>query len=299
MLINFLIGIFQTFEKDMFDFESIWIELGKLLRREEQYYLIKMKMIVLTAIMTLSFSVVTEAAIFSNTESGEEITNLSQEVRPNLNDIPFIGMWEGTFPFPLFYPPLDLLKEEPETYMVEEGDNLFRIALNHGMTVPELMSLNNLAGEVIHPGDVLTISGENPGNVAVALETVKVASATQESIPENVQKKPAFNVSVSSPPASSGTEMFVTATAYTAYCPGCSGTTAYGIDLRANPDKKVIAVDPSIIPLGTKVWVEGYGEAIAGDVGSAIKGHKIDVFIPSYDSAMEWGVKKVKIKIIN
>ena len=90
--------------------------------------------------------------------------------------------------------------------------------------------------------------------------------------------------------------MTVTATAYTAYCTGCSGTTAYGIDLRSNPNQKVIAVDPSIIPLGTKVWVEGYGEAIAGDVGSAIKGHKIDVFIPSYENAMEWGVKKVKLK---
>ncbi|MCM3711384.1 3D domain-containing protein [Sporosarcina luteola] len=256
-----------------------------------------MKMIMLTAIMTLSFSVVTEAAIFSQTENGEEITNLSQEVRPNLIDIPFAEILRDAFP--LFYPPLELLKEEPITYTVVEGDNLYRIALNYDLTLEELMSANDLTGEVIHPGDVLTINIENPGNEAAALETVKVASVTQESIPENAQRKPAFNESISSPPASSGTEMIVTATAYTAYCPGCSGTTAYGIDLRANPDKKVIAVDPSIIPLGTKVWVEGYGEAIAGDVGSAIKGHKIDVFIPSYDSAMQWGVKKVKIKIIN
>jgi 3D (Asp-Asp-Asp) domain-containing protein len=58
-------------------------------------------------------------------------------------------------------------------------------------------------------------------------------------------------------------------------------------------------VDPKVIPLGTKVWVEGYGEAIAGDTGGAIKGNKIDVFIPSYGSAMEWGVKKVKIKVHN
>ena len=54
-----------------------------------------------------------------------------------------------------------------------------------------------------------------------------------------------------------------------------------------------------MIPLGTRVWVEGYGEAIAGDTGGAIKGHKIDVFISSYDLAMEWGVKKVKIKVYN
>lgn len=93
--------------------------------------------------------------------------------------------------------------------------------------------------------------------------------------------------------------MVVTATAYTAYCTGCSGTTAYGIDLRANPNRKVIAVDPRVIPLGTKVWVEGYGEAIAGDTGGAIKGNKIDVFIPSYDNAMAWGVKTVKLKVLN
>lgn len=280
----------------MFDIESFWIELGKLLR-EEQYYLIKMKMIVLTAIMTLSFSVVAEAAIFNSTEQIEEIVDTTEEVESNHNDIPFIESLGNAFP--LFYPPLDLLKKEPVTYTIEEGDNLYRIALNHGMTLDELKSLNNLTVDTIFAGDVLIISGEDPGKEGVMESTFKVASVTLETPPETVPKKTAFNLSVSSPPASNGTEMVVTATAYTAYCTGCSGTTAYGIDLRSNPDQKVIAVDPTIIPLGTKVWVEGYGEAIAGDVGSAIKGHKIDVFIPTYEGAMEWGVKKVKIKIIN
>ncbi|RSK29201.1 DUF348 domain-containing protein [Bacillus sp. HMF5848] len=94
-------------------------------------------------------------------------------------------------------------------------------------------------------------------------------------------------------------EFYVTATAYTAYCTGCSGITTTGINLRANPDLKVIAVDPSIIPLGTKVYVEGYGYAIAGDIGSAIKGYKIDVFIPDKSRAYRWGVRKVKIKILD
>ena len=101
-------------------------------------------------------------------------------------------------------------------------------------------------------------------------------------------------------PSEAVRELTVSATAYTAYCEGCSGTTAYGIDLRSNPDRKVIAVDPTVIPLGTKVWVEGYGEAIAGDIGSAIKGHKIDLFMPSYDSnAIAWGRQTVKLKILN
>jgi len=93
-------------------------------------------------------------------------------------------------------------------------------------------------------------------------------------------------------------EFFVTATAYTPNCSGCSGRTATGINLMANPDIKLIAVDPRIIPLGTKVYVEGYGYAIAGDTGNKIKGYKIDLFFPSKQQAWRWGVRKVKIRII-
>jgi 3D (Asp-Asp-Asp) domain-containing protein len=88
------------------------------------------------------------------------------------------------------------------------------------------------------------------------------------------------------------------ATAYTAYCPGCSGTTAAGIDLRADPSKKVVAVDPHVIPLGTRVWVEGYGAAIAGDIGGGINGREIDVFIPNRKKALDWGRKQVEVKVI-
>jgi uncharacterized protein YabE (DUF348 family) len=97
--------------------------------------------------------------------------------------------------------------------------------------------------------------------------------------------------------AETGTEFYVNTTAYTAYCNGCSGRTATGFDLRANPGAKVIAVDPRVIPLGTKVFVEGYGYAVAADTGGAIKGHKIDVFFPTKAEAFRWGVRKVKIKI--
>ncbi|HAQ08418.1 MAG TPA: hypothetical protein DCR24_13205 [Bacillus bacterium] len=96
-----------------------------------------------------------------------------------------------------------------------------------------------------------------------------------------------------------GKEFYVSSTAYTASCNGCSGYTATGINLRANPNMKVIAVDPSVIPLGTKVYVEGYGYAIAADTGSAVKGAKIDVFFPSKTDAYRWGRKRVKIKILN
>ncbi|MFJ8513464.1 LysM peptidoglycan-binding and 3D domain-containing protein [Lysinibacillus xylanilyticus] len=94
-------------------------------------------------------------------------------------------------------------------------------------------------------------------------------------------------------------EITVEASAYTASCEGCSGITATGINLKTNPNAKVISVDPTIIPLGSKVYVEGYGEAIAGDTGGAIKGNRIDVFFPSQQDAINFGVKQLKVTILN
>ncbi|MGN7193558.1 cell wall-binding protein EntB [Bacillus mycoides] len=98
-------------------------------------------------------------------------------------------------------------------------------------------------------------------------------------------------------------ELTVVATAYTAD-PSENGTyggrvlTAMGHDLTANPNMRIIAVDPKVIPLGSKVWVEGYGEAIAGDTGSAIKGNRIDVLMGSKSKAMNWGRQTVKVKVL-
>jgi len=106
-------------------------------------------------------------------------------------------------------------------------------------------------------------------------------------------------VAANSDAPSGGKEMYMNATAYTAYCNGCSGVTATGINLRANPNLKVIAVDPNVIPLGSKVWVEGYGYAVAGDTGGAIKGNRIDVFVASKEEAYRFGRKQVKIRVLN
>lgn len=77
------------------------------------------------------------------------------------------------------------------------------------------------------------------------------------------------------------------------------GMTATGTRARRNIDGySTIAVDPRIIPLGTKVYVEGYGLAIAEDVGGAIKGNIIDVYMDTYSQTMEWGVQYVKVYIL-
>ncbi|QCR32763.1 3D domain-containing protein [Lysinibacillus sp. SGAir0095] len=197
---------------------------------------------------------------------------------------------------------------QPEVYQVQEGDNLFRIAINHQVELEDLMKWNDLSNYTIHPGMELVLY-ENGSEKEEAATVVANASSTSQS--QNVEKQalkkqstktessqPKVVQSSSEEPAS-GRELLVTATAYTAYCEGCSGTTAIGIDLRSNPNQKVIAVDPNVIPLGSKVWVEGYGEAIAGDTGGAIKGNKIDVFIPTRNEALQWGRKQVKLKILN
>lgn len=68
-------------------------------------------------------------------------------------------------------------------------------------------------------------------------------------------------------------KMRVYATHYDSHCPGCDETTATGM----RQGKGVIAVDPNVIPLRSKVYVPGYGHAIAGDTGGAIKGNIIDL----------------------
>lgn len=60
----------------------------------------------------------------------------------------------------------------------------------------------------------------------------------------------------------------------------------------------VVAVDPNVIPMGTKLYVEGYGDAIAADQGGAIKGNRIDLFFDSKGEAYAWGMRRVEVTII-
>lgn len=148
--------------------------------------------------------------------------------------------------------------------------------------------------------EIVRENGKEISRKLISEETIKnkkdkiVAVGTKAAAPVT---KVASRGTTNSEPG--GKELYVSSTAYTASCNGCSGVTATGMDLKSNPGAKVIAVDPSVIPLGTKVYVEGYGYAIAADTGSAIKGNKIDVFFANKSDAYRWGRKQVKIKILN
>ena len=84
----------------------------------------------------------------------------------------------------------------------------------------------------------------------------------------------------------------------TAYLPtdgGGDGITATGIRARHG----VVAVDPNVIPLGTRVYIPGYGEAIAADTGGDIIGNRIDVVLEDYGSAMQFGRRTVDVYILS
>ncbi|WP_303841979.1 3D domain-containing protein [Selenomonas ruminantium] len=93
----------------------------------------------------------------------------------------------------------------------------------------------------------------------------------------------------------SGRAIYVSASAYSAYDPGNSKHTASGTLVR----RGVIAVDPDVIPLGTHVFIPGYGEAVAEDIGSSIRGHRIDVAFDTHEEALSFGRRDLEIIIID
>lgn len=83
----------------------------------------------------------------------------------------------------------------------------------------------------------------------------------------------------------------------TAYYTGT--VTATGTAPRRNPNGlSTVAVDPRVIPLGSKLYISGYGYAVAEDTGGAVKNNIIDVFLNSYDECMSWGRRNVEVTIV-
>ncbi|WP_066258948.1 3D domain-containing protein [Neobacillus drentensis] len=163
------------------------------------------------------------------------------------------------------------------TYKVKSGDSLYRIAKTYKISVNTLKKWNNLKSDTIHPNQNLKITSPTVSKPAAKKAVTTTSKSTKLKVVKTIT---------------------VSATAYTANCKRCSGITATGINLKKNPNLKVISVDPRVIRLGTKVYVEGYGYAIAGDTGGAMRGNKIDIFVPSYKKAIQWGRKTVKVQIL-
>jgi 3D (Asp-Asp-Asp) domain-containing protein len=252
--------------------------------------------IIAVAVLSVTVSANVQAATVT-VKKGDTLWDLSRENNTSLENIQKLNHLTTD----LIHPG-DVLTIAPERhYSVKKGDTLWDIARDYQVTVSQIKEWNKLNSEIIHPGlNLLIYEGLNTTTTAVTEKQTKPAAHTASAkTAVQAPKESEPEVEAASTSNTSSKEITVKATAYTAYCEGCSGTTATGIDLKANPNKKVIAVDPSVIPLGSKVYVEGYGEAIAGDTGGAIKGNRIDVFIPSEQEAINFGVKQLKITILN
>ena len=138
--------------------------------------------------------------------------------------------------------------------------------------------------------EVSTSTSRQSSSKAAAPQTTKTSA------PKKAESRPAVKKE-SKPAQSSGRTLKVEATGYSTKQPGLSTHTFMGIDLRVN--SRVIAVDPSVIPLGSMVEVEGMGVYIAGDTGGAINGNIIDIHFNTVAEALQWGRRHVTVRILN
>lgn len=141
-----------------------------------------------------------------------------------------------------------------------------------------------------------TQEGSSARNTTEAARSVSASSSTEQpkQVVSSVQEDPTAQ---EDPSTQEGTWMTFESTGYSTQQKGLSTHTATGINLLVNP--RVIAVDPSQIPLGSLVEVQGMGVYVAGDTGGAIKGRIIDVHFSTVGQAMNWGRRNVKIRVLN
>lgn len=116
----------------------------------------------------------------------------------------------------------------------------------------------------------------------------KIADLLEDSFEHGLQTSIKYEVPQPEPSRPQGRELQVTAYAY---C--LQGRTASG----AYTGPGCIAVDPSVIPIGTRIYVPGYGWGKAMDTGGGIYGNKIDIWLPSGYECSKWGVRNVTVTI--
>jgi 3D (Asp-Asp-Asp) domain-containing protein/chromosome segregation ATPase len=131
----------------------------------------------------------------------------------------------------------------------------------------------------------------NRAEISDLLSAAEAAENTTTEIEAPAPSPAGSDSSAPSPPSSTpsgGRKLTVEATGYAIH-----GSTATGIPTGWG----VVAVDPSVIPLGTRMYVPGYGEGVAADTGSAVKGNIIDLWFPTREQALQWGRRTVTITL--
>jgi uncharacterized protein YabE (DUF348 family)/3D (Asp-Asp-Asp) domain-containing protein len=155
-------------------------------------------------------------------------------------------------------------------------------------------------GRTLRILESVVVGGREGGRVLKAERMVQapvdqvVAVGTRRDYRDSsAESRPADGMlAASAPTPKEGRRLSVKATAYH---PGEGG---FGSATGAHLGFGIIAVDPHVIPLGTRMYVPGYGYGVAADTGGAIKGNRIDVCYPSPVDVDEWGVRRVTIILL-
>lgn len=206
-------------------------------------------------------------------------------------------------------------------YTFQWGDTLWGISEATDFSVDKLVQVNDIDNRsLIHVGTTIYLSDDSSVITVKNEEEIvsydvttdevtetetpdEVVEAQEETEDVETQATQTEEVEVKTEPekeesaSTNGYTVTVEATAYSRNQPSLSNFTYSGIDLREN--SRVIAVDPNVIPLGSTIYVPGYGEYIAGDTGGAIKGNRIDIHMEDLQAAIQFGRRTLEIQVIN
>ncbi|MGO4541819.1 3D domain-containing protein [Paenibacillus sp. 2TAB19] len=185
------------------------------------------------------------------------------------------------------------------THIAGESTTFWKLSQKYDVSIDSIMKANpNVKPDNIYKGLRLTIpaTGNTAANKVTAMAANEASDTTASKVTALSGKSYAYSQS-----------LLVKATAYTAAASengGWAGLDYFGNSLKVG----TIAVDPKMIPLGTKLYVTGYDYnglpqggmiATATDIGGSIKGNRIDIFVPdSQSKAMKFGIQQVKIYIL-
>ncbi|MBO3373055.1 3D domain-containing protein [Clostridium perfringens] len=176
--------------------------------------------------------------------------------------------------------------------------------INSSSSINELESAVSTLNQLIPQLNIDSVKEAANNSVQAAKNKIESLKAEEAKKAEEAAKNNAANSSnttssnnSSSQPSSDGKYKKTLSMEATAYSGGT--LTAMGLKPVRDPGGiSTIAVDPSVIPLGSKVYIPGYGYAIASDTGGVIKGNIIDLYMNSHDECISWGRRQVTLHIV-
>ena len=175
--------------------------------------------------------------------------------------------------------------------------------INSSSSINELESAVSTLNQLIPQLNIDSVKETANNSVQAAKNKIESLKAEEAKKAEEAAKNNTSNSSgtlnntSSSQPSSDGKYKKTLSMEATAYSGGT--LTAMGLKpVRAPGGISTIAVDPSVIPLGSKVYIPGYGYAIASDTGGVIKGNIIDLYMNSHDECTSWGRRQVTLHIV-